>query len=155
LLTTELEIEITVSEEDKEAINMIGKVLAKTADLEKLPPVSVAVIIVDSERIQEINRLHRQIDMPTDVLSFPLFEDRAHWVKEEWEEVVELGDIIISLPRAHEQAKSYGHSLLREISFLAVHGFLHLIGYGHETETEEQKMFSLQDDVLAQLGITR
>lgn len=155
MLNMELEITVLVSPEAKQAINQIEKVLAAAAEIEALPDVSVAVTIVDNERIQEVNKVYRQKDMSTDVLSFPLFAHREEMAKEDWEETIELGDILISLPTAEEQAKEYGHSLLREISFLAVHGFLHLIGYDHETKEEEEVMFSRQEEVLSKLGINR
>lgn len=155
MVTVELEVEIELSDTEKETMNEIKKVLIKAAELEKLPPVSVTIMIVDNEQIQTFNRKYRQKDVPTDVLSFPLYENIEEWVKEDWEDSVQLGDIIISLPKAREQAIDYGHSLKREILFLAVHGFLHLIGYDHETKEEEEEMFALQEQVLSQLGISR
>ncbi len=151
----ELEVSVDLSEEAKQAVSQIENVLSAAAKSEELPAVSVSVTIVDNERIQEVNRTYRQKDVSTDVLSFPLFENRSEWTKEDWEESVELGDILISLPKAEEQAKEYGHSLEREISFLAVHGFLHLLGYDHETEVEEKAMFAKQEEVLENLGISR
>jgi probable rRNA maturation factor len=105
--------------------------------------------------MQEINREYRQIDRPTDVLSFPLYEPEEEFVLEEEEEFVTLGDIVISMPQAQLQAKEYGHSLQREVAFLAVHGFLHLLGYDHETEEEEKEMFARQEEILKQTGLVR
>nr|WP_245596720.1 rRNA maturation RNase YbeY [Shimazuella kribbensis] len=144
-----------MTEEEKAAIDRVPEVLEKVAEIEKLPAVSISITVVDNKRIQEINKEHRQKDVDTDVLSFPLFDHRSEWIQEDWEDSIQLGDIILSLPKANEQAIDYGHSLLREICFLVVHGFLHLLGYDHETEEEEKEMFSMQEEVLSQLDITR
>ncbi|WP_314693451.1 rRNA maturation RNase YbeY [uncultured Abiotrophia sp.] len=129
--------------------------------------------IVSNEEIQVLNRDYRGLDKPTDVLSFALTEvtsefdvDFAHLdlaeedlddADFEEEEAIpqHLGDIIISYPRAQEQAQDYGHSLDRELAFLAVHGFLHLNGYDHQTEEEAQEMFRIQEEVLTTYGLTR
>jgi probable rRNA maturation factor len=95
------------------------------------------------------------VDRPTDVLSFPLWEPDEEWVIDEEEERVALGDIVISLPKAKEQAEAYGHSLNREVGFLAVHGFLHLLGYDHETKEEEKEMFAKQEEILSLVGLHR
>jgi probable rRNA maturation factor len=155
MVSIDFAVEIPMTEEEKTAIDSVHEVLEKVAEIENLPAVSVSLTLVDNQRIQEINKEYRQKDTDTDVLSFPLFENRSEWVQEDWEDSVQLGDIILSLPKANEQAKEYGHSLLREICFLVVHGFLHLLGYDHETETEEKEMFSIQEEVLSRLGITR
>jgi probable rRNA maturation factor len=155
MVTVEIEVEIPLTEEEQSAVDNIQKVVEKLAEIEKLPDVSLSLTFVHNERIQEINHEYRQKDMATDVLSFPLFENRAEWAKEDWEDAIELGDIIVSLPIARDQAIEYGHSLLREVSFLVVHGMLHLLGYDHETAEEEKEMFALQDKVLAELEITR
>lgn len=155
MVTVEIEVEIPLTEEEKSAVDRVQEVLEKAAEIEKLPDVSLSLTLVSKERIQEINREYRQKDTPTDVLSFPLFENRAEWGKEDWEDSIELGDIIVSLPVAADQAIEYGHSLLRETSFLVVHGFLHLLGYDHETKEEEVEMFDLQEKVLSELEIMR
>ncbi|MBR5291941.1 MAG: rRNA maturation RNase YbeY [Clostridia bacterium] len=111
----------------------------------------ITVTLVDDEAIHEINRSYRNVDRPTDVISFP---------SEEGESIAAipdgfLGDIIISVPRARAQAEEYGHSFRRELSFLAVHGTLHLLGYDHMTEVEAKEMFGLQEDILKEMGISR
>lgn len=121
----------------------------------------VVVTIVSNERIHELNRDYRNVDRPTDVLSFAMNEPgegemEIYMDESELEAFPNmLGDIIISLPKAQEQAEEYGHSLDRELGFLAVHGFLHLLGYDHGTEEEEKEMFSRQEAVLEQIGLTR
>ena len=93
--------------------------------------------------IKDYNNRYRQIDKETDVLSFPSDEDG------------ELGDILISLPKAIDQAEEYGHSLKRELSFLLCHGILHCMGYDHMTKEEETVMFNLQDEILNHANIRR
>lgn len=115
----------------------------------------VSVTIVDNTEIRELNREHRDKDSITDVLSFPMGEDGEFDVNPDTGCIM-LGDIVISAPRAGEQAKEYGHSLMRELCFLATHSMFHLLGYDHEVSAEEEKiMFSKQGSVLEKLGITR
>ena len=114
-------------------------------------PAEVSVTIVDNEAIHAINLEHRGIDRPTDVLSFPMFDEDF----DDGEACV-LGDIVISLEKAKEQAESYGHSLEREIAFLTVHSVLHLLGYDHEEgKAEESEMFEKQETILEAMGLTR
>lgn len=108
------------------------------------------VVFVTNEQIQELNRQWRSKDAPTDVLSFPMDADEPP-EGEPWE----LGDVIISVERADEQAQDYGHSLERELCFLFVHGALHVLGFDHETKKEEKEMFGRQAEVLDSLGIGR
>jgi len=107
------------------------------------------IIFVSKDEIQRINREFRKIDKVTDVISFALCDD------EDIIQTNELGDIYICLDRAFEQAFEYGHSITREVAFLAVHGYLHLCGFDHMTEDEEKVMFQKQDDILNQAGIKR
>ena len=107
------------------------------------------IIFVSKEEIQRINREFRKIDRVTDVISFALCDDK------DIVQTNELGDIFICLDKAFEQAKEYGHSVSREVAFLAVHGYLHLCGYDHMTKEEEEIMFKKQDDILNQAGIVR
>ncbi|WP_050180912.1 rRNA maturation RNase YbeY [Domibacillus robiginosus] len=116
----------------------------------------VSVTFVTNERIQEINRDYRDKDAPTDVISFALEEmgeDEVAITGTDLPRV--LGDIIISIDRAKEQAEEYGHSFERELGFLTVHGFLHLLGYDHMNEQDEKKMFSRQKDILDAYGLER
>ena len=111
----------------------------------------ITILVVDDQAIHTMNREYRGIDRPTDVLSFPAAEGEAVLAIPDGF----LGDIAISLPRAEAQAEEYGHSLLRELSFLAVHGFYHLLGYDHMTKEEEEVMFSKQEEVLHECNIER
>ena len=111
---------------------------------------SFSVIIVDNEKIHEINKTYRGIDRPTDVISFALEEDENYEVKERL-----LGDIYISIDKVYEQAEEYGHSVKRELFFLVTHGFLHLLGYDHMERDEEKEMFDLQEKILDSYGVTR
>lgn len=120
------------------------------------PDSEVSVTFVTNDRIQEINREYRDKDRPTDVISFAmeeLGEGEVELVGAEMPRV--LGDIIISVAKAQEQAEEYGHSFMRELGFLAVHGFLHLLGYDHENAEDEERMFSRQKDILDEFGLTR
>lgn len=146
-------IEIFVQvEEEIEELETVKKVLYSAVEKEKLEDVSFNLIIVDNNYIHELNKDYRHIDRETDVITFAL-EDEDSLVLPESERI--LGDIYISIDKAKEQAASYGHSLLRELSFLAVHGFYHLLGYDHMTEEEEKVMFAKQEEVLSAYGISR
>ena len=115
----------------------------------------VSVSFVNNEQIHELNAQYRNVDAPTDVLSFPLGENNEYDRNEETGAMM-LGDIVISVPKAMEQARLYGHTLQRELGFLTVHSMLHLLGYDHERSAqEEQAMFALQDSIMEQLGLPR
>ncbi|WP_206917418.1 rRNA maturation RNase YbeY [Alicyclobacillus suci] len=113
----------------------------------------VSVLYVDDAEIHELNRTYRNVDRPTDVLSFAMLEGEDDFP--DFEAPAMLGDIVVSVDKAREQAEDYGHSLEREMAFLLVHGFLHLNGYDHQDEASEREMFGLQDEILGTLGITR
>ncbi len=114
--------------------------------------VELSCVIVDDEKIHEINRHYRQIDRATDVISFAL-EDSDQFYVEGMPR--SLGDIFISYDHAKKQAQEYRHSLKREMCFLMMHGLLHLLGYDHMNEADEKEMFTLQEEILNQLGIER
>lgn len=119
-------------------------------------PCELSVTFVDNNRIQDINREYRGKDKPTDVISFALEELGEGEIQISGANMPRvLGDIIISIDKAREQASDYGHSVERELGFLAVHGFLHLLGYDHETEEEEKEMFDLQRSILDEYGLER
>ncbi|PLR85904.1 rRNA maturation RNase YbeY [Bacillus canaveralius] len=116
----------------------------------------VSITFVSNERIQEINRDYRDKDRPTDVISFAMEELGEGERQIQGTEIPRvLGDIVISVQKAKEQAEEYSHSFIRELGFLAVHGFLHLLGYDHMTEQDEKKMFSRQKDILDEFGLQR
>lgn len=114
--------------------------------------VEVSCVLVDDERIHEINREYRHIDRSTDVISFAM-EDSDQFYVEGMPR--SLGDIFISVDHAKKQAEEYGHSLKREMCFLFTHGILHLLGYDHMTDEQEKEMFGLQDEILGALNIGR
>lgn len=141
----------------KAHIELVEKLLQHAAKAEGVEQDSeVSVTFVDNEAIHEINKQYRDKDQPTDVISFAmeeLGEGEVQIIGEGMPRV--LGDIIISTDRTKEQAEDYGHSFERELGFLAVHGFLHLLGYDHMTEADEKEMFSKQDAILASFGLLR
>lgn len=110
----------------------------------------LTVLIDTPEHIRELNRTFRHVDAVTDVLTFPAWEGEISLSADGY-----LGDIMICYARAVEQAQTYGHSLLRELSFLAVHGVLHLLGYDHMTEADERVMRGKQTEILDGIGVTR
>ena len=115
----------------------------------------ISVTIVDNAEIHELNLKHRNIDRPTDVLSFPLGVDGVYDINNDTGAQM-LGDIVISIEKAIEQAELYGHSLDREIAFLTVHSMLHLLGYDHEPGgLELVRMRETEEAVLTQLGLVR
>lgn len=122
----------------------------------------MSLSIVSPEQIQELNKSFREVDKVTDVLSFPTCDNPTRGaitvvcedVNPETD-LVNIGDIVICMERAKEQAKEYGHSLKRELAFLSLHGLLHLLGYDHIEEEDEKQMVALQKEILDQAGITR
>ncbi|MDE7192838.1 MAG: rRNA maturation RNase YbeY [Oscillospiraceae bacterium] len=115
----------------------------------------VSVTFVDNERIRELNAEFREIDRETDVLSFPIGDEEGFEVDPDNDAII-LGDIVISLEKAREQAEEYSHSFKRELAFLITHSLFHLMGYDHVNGGEEERiMFSKQERVLERLGITR
>ncbi|MBD5798695.1 rRNA maturation RNase YbeY [Bacillus pseudomycoides] len=141
----------------EEYVNMICDLLEQAARMENVEDgTELSVTFVDNERIQEINRDYRDKDQPTDVISFAMEdmgEGEMEIVGAEMPRM--LGDLIISIPRAKEQAEEYGHSFDRELGFLALHGFLHLLGYDHMTDEDEKEMFGKQKEILEAFGLDR
>ncbi len=132
-------------------LNELEELLEKTCKDEGLGSGEFNVIIVGEEKIRELNREYRNIDKVTDVISFALEDDDTFKL----DDYRVLGDIYICIDRAREQANEYGHSFKRELSFLAIHGLLHLLGYDHMDKEEEEVMFSKQEEVLKRYGIER
>ena len=129
----------------------LNDVIKTTLEHENAADAYLSVIFVDNDEIQEINRTYRNIDRVTDVISFALEDNDEKLIGDRI-----LGDIYLCIPRMKEQAKEYNHSEKRELSFLVCHGLLHLLGYDHVNNKEEEKvMFDLQDEILDSLNITR
>lgn len=146
------EIEVfNETDENLEEINELSKLTIFLADYFNLENVIYNVIIVDNNKIHQINKEYRNIDRETDVISFALEDDKTIVN----DNVRVLGDIYISIDKAKDQAKEYGHTLKRELCFLTTHGFLHLIGYDHMEKEDEEVMFPLQDEILEKYGVGR
>lgn len=116
--------------------------------------VAVSVTLVDNATIHELNREHRNVDRPTDVLSFSQLEGEE-MADLPPGEPMPIGDLVVSLERCQEQAEEYGHSFERELGFLVSHGTLHLLGYDHQTPADEAEMMAKSEAVLAELGLSR
>lgn len=153
----EIDFNDEIGEVKDDEYKIVQELLLLTAEKEDVEEgTEVSVTFVDNDRIQEINREYRDKDQPTDVISFAMEEMGEGEIAIIGEDIPKvLGDIIISIPRAKEQADDYGHSFARELGFLAVHGFLHLLGYDHMTKEDEEKMFSRQKDILEEYGLER
>lgn len=136
---------------------LVANLLHHALEEEKMTgEIEVSVTFMSDEAIQSINKAYRAIDAPTDVISFALEELGEGEVEMNVEGMpTMLGDILIAVPTAERQAKTYGHSVKREIGFLTLHGLLHLLGYDHMTEEEEQEMFGRQEEILQSFGLTR
>ncbi|WP_018923721.1 rRNA maturation RNase YbeY [Salsuginibacillus kocurii] len=141
---------------EEQITTLVADLLKHCCAYEKVPSGSeLSVTFVSDESIQELNWTYREKDAPTDVLSFALNEGEEEALNVDQDIPDLLGDIVISVPRAKQQAEEYGHSFERELGFLAVHGFLHLLGYDHETEAEEKEMFARQKDILEAYNLGR
>lgn len=148
---------------DQKLEDFVQKVVSGVLEYEEnREDYEVSISFVNDEEIQDLNNEYRGINNPTDVLSFPMMEfeeeDENIDAGEEFEYIEEelpLGDIVISMDRAKAQAEEYGHSFERELSFLLVHGMLHLLGYDHEEEKDEKVMMKIQEEILETLKINR
>ncbi len=151
------EIEYLELEENKEWNDLIEKVLTecfKTEEMENTK-LYISVTLTNPENIRNLNNQYRNIDKETDVLSFPMFEKNeiASLKNLEYEEA--LGDIVISIERVKEQAEEYGHSFERELSYMLVHGFYHLMGEDHIEEADKVVMRAKEENILNKLNIVR
>lgn len=166
-MTIFLEDETDFFTKHPDIYKQVERVIERCLDEEKVPyEVEVSLTLVDINRIHEINKTHRNIDRPTDVLSFPQIDaekigyinwdqiDYSSCVNYDTEEVM-LGDIILCDEKAKEQAESFGHSLEREVCFLVAHSMFHLLGYDHMTPEDEKNMVTKQESVLQYLSILR
>ena len=137
---------------------LIRRAIGQALKYENFPyDAEVSVTLVDNDEIKTINSEYRNIDRATDVLSFPLYEDGQIDENDVLEgEPLSIGDIVLSLERADEQAREYGHSFEREVAFLCVHSVLHLLGYDHELgPDQERQMFEKQEEILKQMKLSR
>ena len=146
---SKIEVYVQVNEEIEE-LKTVEKVLYGAIKKENLENVSFNLIIVDNNYIHNLNKKYRNIDKETDVLSFPMFE------KNELDEMVQagkneipetIGDVIVSIERVQEQAKEYGHGFERELAYMVVHGFYHLMGYDHIVEEDKVVMRAKEENV--------
>ena len=142
---------INNTSEEIDEIKEVEKFINFALKYQKIDNAIFDIIIVDEETIKDINKTYRGIDRITDVISFALEDDDTFNLSN----YRMLGDIYICLKRAKDQAKEYGHTFLREFSFLSIHGLLHLLGYDHMNKEDEKIMFELQDRILNEYGITR
>ena len=151
-----MKIEFTVEDglsavwDERRIVSLVAAIVAR-----ELPSVSDSILslhLVADATIRSLNREHRATDAPTDVLSFPLYE--AGFALPPGE-AIHLGDVVISYPRAVDQAHDYGHSVDREIGYLVAHGVLHVLGYDHEDEADRVLMRAKEEEALRPLGLTR
>ena len=151
------EIEYLDLDKNLECEELINKVLNECFHIEKLQnsKLYISIILTTPENIKKINKEYRNIDKETDVLSFPMFEKEeiSNISKLQFEEA--LGDIIISIKRVKEQAEEYGHSFERELAYMLVHGFYHLMGEDHIEEADKIKMREKEEFILEKLNILR
>ena len=138
------EFEFTFKEE-----KIVKKIVKTICKVEKVKGKHVvSIIIVDNQKIHEINKQYRNIDRPTDVISFAAIDGEETLPEE-------MGDIFISYEKIMEQAKEYEHSILRELAFLVTHGMYHLLGYDHMNQEDEKIMFAKQENILKSINLTR
>ena len=158
------EITLKGVEEKDSHEDLIDRGVEKCFEIENLDEskVYVAITLTTPEEIREINKEFRKIDKETDVLSFPIFEKKDIDMLRKNGEIVDedmpqdvLGDIIISMKKVEEQAKEYGHSVERELAYMVVHGFYHLMGYDHMVEEDKKVMREKEEKVLESLDIVR
>ena len=142
---------INETKEEIKEIKIIDKLISFALNYLNIENAVLNIIIVDNETIHNINKEYRNIDRPTDVISFAL-EDNKDFIDIGYRI---LGDIYISIDKVREQSINYNHSFLRELSFLSIHGLLHLLGYDHMNEEDEKEMFELQELILNEFGIKK
>lgn len=150
------EINFLDVDETKEYDKIVGQVIEKCFEEENLlnKNLYVNIVLTTAEQIKNINKEHRGIDKETDVLSFPMFEaNEIENINPETEDV--LGDVVISLEQIKKQAKEYGHTLERELAYMLVHSFYHLMGYDHMKEEDKKIMRAKEDIILEKLNIKR
>ena len=155
-------------EENSEYNKIINKVINECFSNEGLDRINIyiSITLTNLEIIHELNKKYRNVDRETDVLSFPMFEKNEieemlkenktdSEINQNFDECDVLGDLVISIPKVYEQANEYGHSFERELAYMCVHGFYHLMGYDHIIESDKVIMRRKEDEILNKLGITR
>ena len=155
-----LQVEFNEIEKKEEYVTIISEVIKKCYEIENLnsSKLYINIILTTPKNIRQINKDYRNIDKETDVLSFPMFEKEELGSKIKNKDFINkdiLGDIVISIERVKQQAKEYEHSFERELSYMVVHGFYHLMGYDHMEEDEKKVMRNKEEKVLNELEITR
>jgi len=150
------EINFLDLEQNEEFVNILLKVMSKCFEEESLldKNLYVNIVLTNPENIRNINKVHRNIDKETDVLSFPMFEKEELKQRKEFNQDI-LGDIVISIEKVSKQAEEYGHSFERELAYMAVHGFYHLMGYDHIDENDKILMRQKEENVLNKLNIIK
>ena len=140
---------------ESEMMDVFREAAVLCVEIEGLPEdaVEISLSFVSKDEIHRLNRIYRNVDRHTDVLSFPMVED-FNEIEEDDEEIL-LGDVVICREQAREQAKEYGHSEARELTYLFVHSVLHLLGYDHMEDEEKKEMRAREEEVMTQLGIGR
>lgn len=146
-----MEIEIINLTEKKIDTTDITNIINLTSKKLKTKEYLISIVLTDNEKIREINKIYRNIDNYTDVISFAFLDND----KNPDNEITTLGEIYISLEKALSQSIEYNHSFRRELCFLTVHGLLHLLGYDHMNKEDEEKMFKLQEEILTIYGVER
>ncbi|MGE5328328.1 MAG: rRNA maturation RNase YbeY [Deltaproteobacteria bacterium] len=142
---------------DKELREAIKNVVSKAVEVENIKAeFEVCIVLTGNIGIRKLNRQFRNMDKPTDVLSFPMYEEaEIKGIINKNNDINTLGDIVISLEKAVEQAQEYGHSFERESAYLAAHGFLHLIGYDHITKKDKDLMREKEEQIMKLMNLTR
>jgi len=137
----------------KDLMDLVKKSITAALNYENIfEKVEVSLLFIDNDEIRELNKEHRGVNLPTDVLSFPMYDDISEALEEEY---LYLGDIVISCEKAIEQAKDFGHSVEREIGYLTVHSVLHLLGYDHMNEEEKVIMRKKEEEILKKVDLER
>ena len=149
-------LELESNEEYEKIINKVIEECFKIEDLQD-SKLYISITLTNPENIKKLNKQYRNIDKETDVLSFPMFEkEEIENLRKNGNDIEEaLGDIVISLQKVEEQAQEYGHSFERELSYMLIHGFYHLMGYDHMNDNDKVQMREKEEGVLNKLQITR
>lgn len=139
-----------------ETKTVLEKLIHYTSRMENIATnTELSISFVDNKTIKTLNNTYRGLNEITDVLSFGMHDDNPDVLTKQSDIPMAIGDIVVSVDRAREQANEYNHSLMRELGFLTIHGFLHLLGYDHEEKTDEQIMFAKQKMILDAFKIER